>query len=43
MIIMNTKDKRVPIRGFSSNTFGIDTIIILGNILKLIKDINLGP
>ena len=43
MIIIDTKDKRVSIREFSSNTFGIDTIIILGNILKLIKDTNLGP
>ena len=43
MIIMNTKDKRVSIRGFSSNTFSIDTIIISENILKLIKDTNLEP
>ena len=43
MIIVNTKNKRVPIRGFPSNTFSIDIIIILENILKLIKDTNLGP
>ena len=43
MIIIDTKNKRVLIRGFSSNTFNIDTIIILGNTLKLIKDTNLGP
>ena len=41
MIIIDIKDKRVPIRGFPSNTFSIDTIIILENILKLIKDTNL--
>ena len=43
IIIIDTKDKRVPIREFPSNTFSIDTIIILGNILKLVKDTNLGP
>ena len=43
MIIIDTKNKRVSIRGFSSNTFGIDIIIILGNTLKLIKDANSGP
>ena len=43
MIIIDTKDKRVPIRGFPSNTFSMDTIIISGNTLKLIKDTNLGP
>ena len=43
MIIIDTKDKRVSIRRFSSNTFSIDTIIILENTLKLVKDANLGP
>ena len=43
MIIIDTKDKRVPIRGFPSNTFSIDAIIILENTSKLVKDTNLGP
>ena len=42
MIIIDIKNKKVPIRRFSSNTFSINTIIILENILKLIKDTNLG-
>ena len=43
IIIIDTKNKRVLIRGFSSNTFSMNIIIILENILKLIKDTNLGP
>ena len=43
MIIINIKNKRVPIRVFPSNTFNINTIIISENILKLIKDTNLEP
>ena len=42
MIIIDIKNKKVPIREFPSNTFSIHTIITLENILKLIKDTNLG-
>ena len=43
MIIVDTKDERVPIRGFPSDTFGIDAITISGNTLKLVKDANSEP